>query len=97
MQTKIGKLKAQHYETTINKSGNTWKVHWTPALLFPQMSGDDTLQLTTIPATRGQIYDRNHQLLAKNGTVIQAGLIPGQLGSGSTRTSNLQKSPVPGM
>lgn len=91
MQTKIGKLKAQHYETTINKSGNTWKVHWTPAMLFPQMSGDDTLQLTTIPATRGQIYDRNHQLLAKNGTVIQAGLIPGQLGSGSTRTSNLQK------
>jgi cell division protein FtsI/penicillin-binding protein 2 len=91
MQTKIGKLKAQHYETTINKSGNAWKVHWTPALLFPQMSGDDTLQLTTIPATRGQIYDRNHQLLAKNGTVIQAGLIPGQLGTGSTRTTNLQK------
>lgn len=91
MQTKIGKLKAQHYETTINKAGNAWKVHWTPALLFPQMSGDDTLQLTTIPATRGQIYDRNHQLLAKNGTVIQAGLIPGQLGTGSTRTTNLQK------
>jgi cell division protein FtsI/penicillin-binding protein 2 len=91
MQTKIGKLKAQHYETTINKSGNAWKVHWTPALLFPQMSGDDTLQLKTIPATRGQIYDRNHQLLAKNGTVIQAGLIPGQLGTGSTRTTNLQK------
>ncbi|MHB9290932.1 penicillin-binding protein PBP4(5) [Latilactobacillus curvatus] len=90
MQTKIGKLKAQHYETTINKSGNAWKVRWTPAMLFPQMSGDDTLQLTTTPATRGQIYDRNHQLLAKNGTVIQAGLIPGQLGTGTTRTTNLQ-------
>lgn len=91
MQTKIGKLKPQNYETTINKTGNTWKVHWTPAMLFPQMSGEDTLQLTTIPATRGQIYDRNHQLLAQNGTVIQAGLIPSQLGTGSTRTTNLQK------
>lgn len=91
MQTKIGKLKPQNYETTINKTGNTWKVHWTPAMLFPQMSGEDTLQLTTIPATRGQIYDRNHQLLAQNGTVIQAGLIPRQLGTGSTRTTNLQK------
>lgn len=91
MQTKIGKLKPQNYETTINKTGNTWKVHWTPAMLFPQMSGEDALQLTTIPATRGQIYDRNHQLLAQNGTVIQAGLIPSQLGTGSTRTTNLQK------
>lgn len=91
MQTKIGKLKPQNYETTINKTGNTWKVHWTPAMLFPQMSGEDTLQLTTIPATRGQIYDRSHQLLAQNGTVIQAGLIPSQLGTGSTRTTNLQK------
>lgn len=91
MQTKIGQLKAQHYETTINQSGDNWKVHWTTAMLFPQMSGDDTVQLTTTAATRGQIYDRNHQLLAKNGTVIQAGLIPGQLGTGSTRTTNLQK------
>ncbi|WP_461214730.1 penicillin-binding protein PBP4(5) [Lacticaseibacillus sp. GG6-2] len=91
MTTKIGQLKAQHYRTTLVKVGNDWRVRWSPSLLFPNMDGQDTVQLTTIPATRGQIYDRNHQLLAKNGTVIQAGLLPKQLGSGTTRTTNLQK------
>jgi penicillin-binding protein len=91
MTTKIGQLKTLHYHAKIVKVSDAWRVRWTPALLFPQMSGKDTVQLTTTAATRGQIYDRNGQLLAKNGTVLQAGLIPNQLGSGSTRTQNLQK------
>ena len=91
MTTKIGKLKAQHYRTTLVKVGNHWRVRWAPDMLFPGMFGQDTVQLTTIAAVRGQIYDRNHALLAKNGTVTQAGLIPNQLGTGTARTTNLQK------
>lgn len=91
MKTKVGQLKALHYQAKIIKRNDTWRVRWTPALLFPQMAGKDTVQLTTTKAVRGQIYDRNGQLLAKNGTVLQAGLIPGKLGTGSTSTQNLQK------
>ena len=91
MKTKIGKLSAQHYEAPIVKVGNDWRVQWSPRLLFPSMNGKDTVQIDLIAATRGQIYDRNNQLLAKNGDVTQAGLVPGKLGTGADRTANLEK------
>ncbi|WP_445623925.1 penicillin-binding protein PBP4(5) [Lacticaseibacillus paracasei] len=91
MNTKIGKLSAQHYEAPIVKVGNDWRVQWSPRLLFPSMNGKDTVQIDLIAATRGQIYDRNNQLLSKNGDVTQAGLVPGKLGTGSDRTANLEK------
>ncbi len=91
MNTKIGKLSAQHYEAPIVKVGNDWRVQWSPRLLFPSMYGKDTVQIDLIAATRGQIYDRNNQLLAKNGDVTQAGLVPGKLGTDSDRTANLEK------
>ena len=91
MNTKIGKLSAQHYEAPIVKVGDNWRIQWSPRLLFPSMDGKDTVQIDLIAATRGQIYDRNNQLLAKNGDVTQAGLVPGKLGTGSDRTANLEK------
>ncbi|MFT8865190.1 MAG: penicillin-binding transpeptidase domain-containing protein [Lacticaseibacillus paracasei] len=91
MNTKIGKLSAQHYEAPIVKVGNDWRVQWSPRLLFPSMNGKDTVQIDLIAATRGQIYDRNNQLLAKNGDVTQAGLVPGKLGTDADRTANLEK------
>ena len=91
MNTKICKLSAQHYEAPIVKVGNDWRVQWSPRLLFPSMNGKDTVQIDLIAATRGQIYDRNNQLLAKNGDVTQAGLVPGKLGTDSDRTANLEK------
>ncbi|BAN70610.1 penicillin-binding protein PBP4(5) [Lacticaseibacillus paracasei] len=91
MNTKIGKLSAQHYEAPIVKVGDNWRIQWSPRLLFPSMDGQDTVQIDLIAATRGQIYDRNNQLLAKNGDVTQAGLVPGKLGTGADRTANLEK------
>lgn len=91
MNTKIGKLSAQHYEAPIVKVGDNWRIQWSPRLLFPSMDGKDTVQIDLIAATRGQIYDRNNQLLAKNGDVTQAGLVPGKLGTGGDRTANLEK------
>ncbi len=91
MNTKIGKLSAQHYEAPIVKVGDNWRIQWSPRLLFPSMNGKDTVQIDLIAVTRGQIYDRNNQLLAKNGDVTQAGLVPGKLGTGADRTANLEK------
>ena len=91
MNTKIGKLSAQHYEAPIVKVGDNWRIQWSPRLLFPSMDGKDTVQIDLIAATRGQLYDRNNQLLAKNGDVTQAGLVPGKLGTGADRTANLEK------
>ncbi|WP_202077899.1 penicillin-binding transpeptidase domain-containing protein [Caldalkalibacillus salinus] len=71
---------------TKNKETNEWKVTWTPSLLFPSMTGEDKVIVRTIKADRGEIYDRNGQKLAKNGSIEELGLVPGQMGEEKERT-----------
>ncbi|QEA54478.1 penicillin-binding transpeptidase domain-containing protein [Loigolactobacillus coryniformis] len=91
MQTMIGALKVNHYQATVQLVKGKWRVLWTPALLFPHMNGTDTVQLQWQQGERGKIVDRNGQALAVDGQVTQAGMVPSQLGSGTTRNTNLSK------
>lgn len=89
MRTVLGQLPAQHYLATIQRTKGHWRVRWTTRLLLPAMQRQSTLQLTTTPAVRGQIFDRDNEPLAKNGTVTEAGLVPRSLGTGTTQTARL--------
>ncbi|MFC6169143.1 penicillin-binding protein PBP4(5) [Loigolactobacillus jiayinensis] len=91
LQTMIGALTVKHYQTTVQLVKGHWRVIWTPAMLFPHMNGTDTVQLQWQQGKRGEIVDRNGQALAKDGQVTQAGMVPSQLGSGTTRSTNLTK------
>ncbi|WP_204122950.1 penicillin-binding protein PBP4(5) [Lacticaseibacillus mingshuiensis] len=91
MATTVGPLTARGYETTVHQVGDQWQVVWNPQMLFPQMSGSATVQLTRTAATRGSILDRNGEALATNGTRVEAGLVRGQLGTGAAKTANLAK------
>lgn len=75
LTTALGK-----YTTTYQAMVDADKIQWTPALIFPDMTKDDTVSYQPISATRGQIVDRNQQGLAINDTLDQVGIIPGQLG-----------------
>ncbi|WP_125702167.1 penicillin-binding protein PBP4(5) [Lacticaseibacillus daqingensis] len=89
MTTKLGPLTVTDYTTTIRKVKGQWRVRWLPAMLFPQMSGTATVQLTHTTPTRGELLDRNGSPLAANGTAKEAGMVRGQLGTGQTLTDNL--------
>ena len=75
LTTALGK-----YTTTYQAMVDADKIQWTPALIFPDMTKDDTVSYQPVSATRGQIVDRNQQGLAINDTLDQVGIIPGQLG-----------------
>ncbi len=90
LETLYGPLKDLTYQTTIEVSDNQAKLAWSPSLIFPEMVGRDKIAIHNDPATRGEIVDRNGELLATSRDYQQLGLNPGKLGEGSEKTARLE-------
>ncbi len=59
---------------------NRWGVLWTPALIFPQLANNNTLQLQVEQPARANIYDRNGLwLVSSNASAVKLNIIPGQI------------------
>ncbi|MCD7035254.1 penicillin-binding transpeptidase domain-containing protein [Metabacillus sp. GX 13764] len=56
-----------------------WYVKWDPSYILPGLKGDEKVSVKTLPAERGQIYDRNGKPLAVNGQIYQIGVIPAKM------------------
>lgn len=56
-----------------------WFVDWNTGFIFPKMKEGDTLRLSTVPAKRGEIVDRNGTGLAVNGQVYEVGVVAGEI------------------
>lgn len=59
---------------------SVWQIAWDPSLIFPRMQEGDKVRVQTTKGERGEIYDRNGNGLAVNGTAVQLGIVPGKLG-----------------
>ncbi|WP_430612782.1 penicillin-binding transpeptidase domain-containing protein [Enterococcus sp. DIV0876] len=90
MSSTLGELTNITYNGRITVDGDTALIEWSPALIFPAMSGNDKVSITVDNAARGDILDRNKQPLAENGTLYQLGIIPGQLGTSTEKTANIK-------
>ncbi|WP_175990218.1 penicillin-binding transpeptidase domain-containing protein [Bacillus sp. Marseille-Q1617] len=53
-----------------------WYVDWKPAFILPELEKGDKVGVESIPAKRGEIYDRNENPLAINGEAFQIGIVP---------------------
>lgn len=58
---------------------NEFKLSWDDSLIFPDMKGTDKVSVSTSQAVRGQILDRNGNMLAGPGTAPSVGLVPGKM------------------
>ena len=69
------------YQTKIGlaKSGDTWKVVWSPAVINPQLRAGDTIAVRGVPAERGQILDGGGQAIVKARPVVDVGVEPSQI------------------
>lgn len=52
---------------------------WEDALIFPELRPSGKVRVSTVSAGRGQILDRNGQMLAGPGTASSVGIVPGKL------------------
>ncbi len=89
--TSLGELEPQSYETTLEETEDDFAVDWAPHLIFPEMDPGDTVQIQFTAGERGNIFDRNGELLAGEGSAQQAGLYPALLGEGEEREEHLQE------
>lgn len=69
-------LVEQIEEVEKGEERSDWKIVWHPGLIFPELSDNGTISCTTIPTTRGEIFDRNGNGLAINDTVYEIGVDP---------------------
>ncbi|QQK79482.1 hypothetical protein HUG20_06075 [Salicibibacter cibi] len=79
METLAGEVSFSHDVQLILEERDdeeNWYVHWDQQLIFPEMDEDDHIGVNTMEAERGEIYDRNEDGLAINGTVLQVGIVP---------------------
>lgn len=90
LHTAIGETSAFHYKSKIIKEGENYKVDWKPSLIFPNMNATDKISFNTTSAKRGNIVDFSGIELATFANAYQAGIIPQDLGTGSTRDANLK-------
>ncbi|HLZ08122.1 MAG TPA: penicillin-binding protein 2, partial [Chloroflexota bacterium] len=56
-----------------------WKIAWTPALIFRDLSPTRTVRYDPVPGHRGSIFDRNGNVLAQDGIVLVVGIVPGEI------------------
>lgn len=56
-----------------------FKLSWDDSLIFPDMKDTDKVSVSTSQAIRGQILDRNGNMLAGPGTAPSVGLVPGKM------------------
>ncbi|WP_240417781.1 penicillin-binding transpeptidase domain-containing protein [Paenibacillus periandrae] len=77
-----------NYQVKLIKENSTmyWKIDWNPSLIFPAMKDNDKITVRTSKAMRGEIYDRNGEGLAINGSLIILGLAAERLGPDAEKT-----------
>ncbi len=56
-----------------------WKVDWSRGMIFPELEGENQLQLTRLLPPRGNIYDRNGSVVVSYAEAVSLGLIPSQI------------------
>ncbi|MBS5939889.1 penicillin-binding transpeptidase domain-containing protein [Clostridium sp.] len=76
MDTITGNLSLDDYKVSLVKEDGSYKLNWDEGLIFPNMLKDDKLRVSITPAKRGDILDKDGQLLATDGTINTVGIYP---------------------
>lgn len=66
-----------------------WLIQWKDSLIFPDLLASDKVRIYSDEAQRGQIVDRNNQVLAGSGPAYSVGLVPGKMNADSS--ADIQK------
>jgi len=63
----------------LSLSDGNWAIDWSKGLIFPELEGDNMLQLTRLVPSRGNIYDREGSVIVAYAEAISMGVTPSQI------------------
>lgn len=63
----------------LSLNNGNWTIDWSKGLIFPELEGENMLQLTRLVPSRGNIYDREGSVIVAYAEAISLGLIPSQI------------------
>ncbi len=63
----------------LSLSEGSWSIDWSKGLIFPELEGDNMLQLIRLVPPRGNIYDREGSVIVAYAEAISLGITPSQI------------------
>jgi penicillin-binding protein 3 len=89
MESAAGPIDFDHKATLVKEERedkSNWYVDWNTTYIFPEYEAGDKISFKNVKAKRGSILDHEGNGLAINGTALQIGVVPGQLGEKKAET-----------
>jgi len=73
--TLVGQVKYRNRLPLRLESGQ-WRVDWSPSVIFEALGDNNLVHMFLRSSTRGLIYDRNGEALAREGAIVTVGVVP---------------------
>lgn len=94
MDTLAGALTERNVSVALKKDGmfKPYQIVWSPSVILQELGGmEDKISVTTDTPDRGNIEDRNGNLLATTGVASSVGLVPGKINA-ETKDADIAKA-----
>ncbi|PKM93586.1 MAG: hypothetical protein CVU84_14540 [Firmicutes bacterium HGW-Firmicutes-1] len=98
MDTLAGDISFSNEAYFTKNDNKEYRLLWQPQLIFPMLNPDDKVRVNTLKAERGDILDRNGEVIVGKGIASSIGLVPGKMSDSKeldiARVSELLDIPV---
>lgn len=78
-------------EAYFQETEEGYRIVWDDAMIFPELTGDGKVRISTTEAKRGQILDRDGRMLAGPGIASSVGLVPGRMAEKEDTVNQIAK------
>lgn len=79
MDTSAGEISYENQVTFTQNEEKRYRMEWDSNQIYPGFRTTDKIKVTTARCKRGEILDRNGELMAGEGIVSSVGLVPGKM------------------
>ncbi|HLF89758.1 MAG TPA: penicillin-binding transpeptidase domain-containing protein [Anaerolineales bacterium] len=70
---------ARDTQMALAMENGTWRIIWDETMILPELAGGNVLRRITIPPERGNILDRNGEVLVGPGEGYSVGIVPAEI------------------